>query len=104
MPDLAPILEETLETTVLLGFLAQVSSGDFTARMPLEWTGVPGKVADGLNDVVIANQALAAELARVSQVVGKEGRLSQRLALGARAGGGAGGVEESKQLVGDVVR
>ena len=27
MPELAPTLEETLETTVLLGFLAQVSSG-----------------------------------------------------------------------------
>ena len=50
--------------------------------MPLEWTGVAGKVADGLNDVIIANQALGAELARVSQVVGKQGRLSQRVVLG----------------------
>ena len=53
--------------------------GDFTARMPLDWTGVAGKVADGLNDVIIANQALGAELARVSQVVGKQGKLSQRV-------------------------
>ena len=104
MPDLAPTLETTLETTVLLGFLAQVSSGDFTARMPLEWTGVPGKVADGLNDVVIANQALAAELARVSQVVGKEGRLSQRLALGARTEGWAGSIESINELIDDLVR
>ena len=41
--------------------------------MPLEWTGVAGKVADGFNDVIIANQALGAELARISQVVGEQG-------------------------------
>ena len=49
---------------MLLRVLAQVKAGDFTARMPLEWTGVAGKVADGLNDVIIADQALGAELAR----------------------------------------
>ncbi len=44
------------------------------ARMPLDWTGVAGKVADGLNDVIVANQALGAELARVSRVVGQGGQ------------------------------
>ena len=41
-----------------------------------------GKVADGLNDVIVANQALGTELARVSEVVGKQGKLSQRVVLG----------------------
>ena len=36
-------------------------------EMPLEWTGVAGKVADGLNEVIIANETLEAELARVSR-------------------------------------
>ena len=58
------------------------NAGDFTARMPLEWTGVAGKVADGLNEVIIANEALGVELARVSRVVGKQGELSQRVVLG----------------------
>ena len=60
----------------MLGVLARMKEGDFTARMPYEWTGVAGKVADGLNDVITANQALAQELARVSQVVGKEGKVT----------------------------
>ena len=68
---------EAVDPKVLLSVLAQVKFGDFTARMPLEWTGVAGKVADGLNDVIIANQALEAELARVSEVVGEQGRLSR---------------------------
>ena len=68
MPDPAAAPADALDAKVLLSVLAQVKAGDFTARMPLEWTGVAGKVADGLNDVIIANQALEAELARVSQV------------------------------------
>src|SRR6476619_8634828 len=82
MPDVAASAADKVDVKVLLGILAQVKAGDFTARMPLEWTGVAGKVADGLNDVIIANQALGAELARVSQVVGKQGQLSQRLVPG----------------------
>ena len=66
----------------VLGVLAEVRAGDFSARMPLGWTGVAGKVADGLNEVIVANQALGAELARVSRVVGTQGELSQRVALG----------------------
>ena len=89
---------------VLLGVLAQVKEGDFTARMPLEWTGVAGKVADGLNDVIIANQALEAELARVSQVVGKQGKLSQRVVLGGWTQSWSGSVESVNSLIDDLVR
>lgn len=64
--------------TLLLDVIARVKEGDFSARMPLNWTGVPGKVADGLNDIIIANQSLERELARVSDLVGTQGRLSQR--------------------------
>ena len=73
---------DSLDEAVLLRVLSEVKNGDFGVRMPLEWTGVAGKIADGLNDVIAANQTLEAELAKVSRVVGKEGKLSQRLALG----------------------
>ena len=49
--------------------------------MPLDWTGAPGKVADGFNDIIIANQLLERELARVSDLVGTQGQLSQRVSL-----------------------
>jgi signal transduction histidine kinase/HAMP domain-containing protein len=74
-------VDSVLDPAVLLAVLAQVRSGDFTARMPLEWTGVAGKVADGLNEVIIANQAVETELARVSVAVGEQGKLSQRVTL-----------------------
>ena len=95
---------DDVDARVLLSVLAQVKSGDFTARMPLEWTGMAGKVADGLNDVIIANQVLEAELARVSQVVGEQGRLSQRVVLGGSAQSWSGSVQSVNNLIEALVR
>jgi hypothetical protein len=82
MPVPRAATADAVDAKILLSVLAKIKEGDFTARMPLDWTGVAGKIADGLNDVIIANQALGAELARVSRVVGKQGELSQRVVLG----------------------
>ena len=104
MSDSAQAIADSVDPKVLLSVLAKVKSGDFTARMPLEWTGVAGKVADGLNDVIIANQALEAELARVSQVVGEQGRLSQRVVLGGSAQSWSGTVQSVNNLIEALVR
>ena len=91
------------DTKILLSVLAQVAEGDFSARMPLEWTGVAGKAADGINDVIVANQALATELERISRVVGRQGELSQRVQGGA-AQGWSGSVESVNSLIDALVR
>jgi hypothetical protein len=49
---------------------------------------VAGKIADTLNDVIDLHERLAKELERVSRVVGKEGKVNQRLSLGDVAGCG----------------
>ena len=89
---------------VLLDVLAQVRAGDFAARMPLDWTGVAGKVADSLNEVIISNQALEIELARVSRVVGQQGELSQRAVLGGWTQSWTGGLESVNSLIEALVR
>jgi signal transduction histidine kinase/HAMP domain-containing protein/ActR/RegA family two-component response regulator len=94
----------TADAATLLGVLARVKEGDFTARMPLEWTGVAGKVADAFNDVITTNQAFEVELARVSRVVGKQGELSQRLAIGGSVGSWSSSVESVNSLVDALVR
>ena len=66
---------------MLLQVLSDVKGGDFTARMPVHWTGIAGKIADQLNDIIGANEGLGTELERVSRVVGKEGKLSQRVSF-----------------------
>jgi signal transduction histidine kinase/HAMP domain-containing protein/ActR/RegA family two-component response regulator len=93
-----------LDAEVLLGVLAQARAGDFAARMPLHWTGVAGKVADSLNEVLASNQALGTELERVSRVVGKEGRLSQRVSFHGTDQVWAGCLESVNSLIEDLVR
>jgi HAMP domain-containing protein len=95
---------ETVDAKVLLDVLARLKGGDFSARMPNDWTGLAGKAADGFNDVIIANQLFEAELARVSRVVGKQGELSQRVVLGGTTQSWSGSVESVNSLIDALVR
>jgi HAMP domain-containing protein/CheY-like chemotaxis protein/signal transduction histidine kinase len=70
----------------LLGALIAVRDGDFTVRLPGDWTGVEGKLADTFNDIVAANARMAAELERVGTVVGRQGNTRQRVKFGRSAG------------------
>src|SRR5580704_730935 len=105
-PDLHGATDEAdaIDANTLLKVLAEVERGDFTARMPVVWTGVAGKVADALNRVIASNESLELELARVSRVVGKEGKLSQRVALGRSGNGWSGCVDSVNGLLDDLVR
>ena len=95
----ADALTEDIDAGIMLTVLAQVKGGDFAARMPLDWSGLAGEIARSVNDVIIANQSLEAELARVSQVVGTEGKLSQRLMLGGWAQSWSGSAASVNSLL-----
>ncbi|MDQ1534849.1 MAG: hypothetical protein QOF28_2610, partial [Actinomycetota bacterium] len=103
MSDPVMAATDTVDLAVLLSVLAQLKAGDFSVRMPYGWIGVAGKVADGLNDVIVANQALGTELSRVSQVVGKQGQLSQRVVLAGNQAWSES-VESVNSLIDDLVR
>ncbi|HEX2640688.1 MAG TPA: HAMP domain-containing protein, partial [Pyrinomonadaceae bacterium] len=85
MSNLALLEKDNLthdsEMTVLLSALIAMKKGQHGVRLPAEWQGVAGKVADAFNEVIEMNERLANELDRLSRTVGKEGKLSQRLAL-----------------------
>ena len=72
--------------------------------MPVHWTGVAGKVADRLNEIIGANQALGTELERVSRVVGKEGKLSQRVSFKGTDQVWGDCIESVNSLIEDLVR
>jgi len=74
------------ELRELLSVMLAVRGGDFTVRLPGHWTGLFGKIADAVNDVVSANQAMAEQLEHVGQVVGKEGRTRTRVRFPAQLG------------------
>src|SRR5262245_41431670 len=62
----------------MLNALQAMRDGDFSVRLPSDWTGLAGKAADAFNDIVASNKRMAEELERVGRVVGKEGRTRQR--------------------------
>ncbi len=106
MPTLTDSARDTAggnEMSVLLTALTALRNGDTTARLPVEWTGVPGKVADAFNDIAELNERMAQELARLSQVVGKEGRLSQRGSLADVRGSWRESINAVNDLIDDLV-
>ena len=93
-----------LDTRQLLTALTAFRRGDFSVHLPDDWTGVAGKIADTFNDVIQINQRLTMELARISQVVGKEGRIRQRASLGEVSGSWAEAVGSVNNLIEDLVQ
>src|SRR2546430_15358071 len=92
---------EELDTDLLLQTLVAFRAGDFSARMPETGTGVPGKIAEVLNEVIARNERLSKELARLRRGVGKEGRLPQRLPPDGSRGGGASSIPSGNDPGGD---
>src|SRR5438067_10787024 len=91
------------ELKKLLAALTAFKRGDFSVRLPADWTGVAGKVADAFNDVIGLNERMSQEFERIAKVVGKEGRISQRASLGAVSEGWADSVWCIYTLIGDLV-
>ncbi len=81
---LEPPMSECL--TAILQSLKTMKEGDFSVRLPVSWTGLPGKIADNFNEIVIANEQMAFELKRVGQAVGKEGKTRERIRVEHRRG------------------
>ncbi len=71
-------LDPSPDLRILLYSLQAVRDGDFSVRLPGDWTGLEGKIADTFNEIVTANQKMAHELQRVGQVVGKQGKTRER--------------------------
>ncbi|HUF56728.1 MAG TPA: HAMP domain-containing protein, partial [Thermohalobaculum sp.] len=92
-----------MERNLLLGALTALQKGDFTARLPLDWEGVEGKIADTFNEVIEQNQRMALELERIRQVVGREGRIFERASIGDVGGSWAAAVGSVNALIGDLV-
>src|ERR1700737_2649604 len=92
-----------VELRQLLTALTAFKRGDFSVRLPADWTGLAGKVADTFNDVIAINHRMSREFERIGRVVGKEGRISQRISLGAVSEGWADSIGSINTLIGDLV-
>ena len=94
---------EQLNQRDLLAALTALRKGDFTVRLPMGLDGLDGKLADTFNEVIELNYRMAHELERLSRVVGKEGRISERASIGHVQGAWAAEVVAVNALVSDLV-
>ncbi|HWB85182.1 MAG TPA: HAMP domain-containing protein [Bryobacteraceae bacterium] len=95
---------DVLDVKTLLNTLVAFRDGDFSVRLPVDQTGIAGKIADTLNDIFKLNNGLATEFERISSGVGKEGKISQRASLGVVSGGWAACLDSVNSLIGDLVQ
>src|SRR5688572_21673132 len=94
---------DLLDKTKLLAALVALKKGDFSVRLPLDWAGMDGKIADAFNEVIELNERTAAEHARLSRVVGKEGKITERASIGHVSGSWASSVSFLNTLISDLV-
>lgn len=95
---------DNLDSKQLLKTLAAVKKGNFSVRMPTDQTGIAGKIADTLNDIIELNERMAAELDRIGTVVGKEGKITQRAEFGTAGGSWTACVDSVNTLITDLVQ
>ncbi|WP_194724510.1 HAMP domain-containing protein [Noviherbaspirillum malthae] len=97
-------LQQSLDSRQLLAALMALKKGDFSVRMPSDLTGLDGKIADTLNEIMENSDAMANGIVNVSRVVGRDGRLSQRCPGSSTGGRWATIVNSVNTLIDDLVR
>jgi HAMP domain-containing protein/signal transduction histidine kinase/CheY-like chemotaxis protein len=88
----------------LLTAMMAFRDGDFSVRLPADWPGMDGRIAEAFNQSVAHEGRISREVARLSVTVGKEGRLKQRMTLPGAVGGWAEQVDSINTLLDDLVR
>jgi HAMP domain-containing protein/signal transduction histidine kinase/DNA-binding response OmpR family regulator len=94
--------EQALEE--VLRVLTAARDGDFSVRLRARRRDVVGDVQQRCNELIALNARQAKELARVSRVIGREGRMTERVSLGTVDGTWNETVESVNAMIDDLVR
>src|ERR1700733_14131276 len=89
---------------LILAAMVAFREGDFSVRLPADWTGTESRIAEAFNQTIAQKNRIAQEVARLSATVGKEGRLRQRMMLPGAVGGWAAEADSMNTLIDDLVR
>ncbi|MBV7527987.1 MULTISPECIES: HAMP domain-containing protein [Pseudomonas] len=94
---------EVFDMKTLLAALKSLRKGDFTTRMPEDWTGMPGKIADTLNEIIDMAADTTTEFERVARLIGKQGKVDERIELPMMKGSWQKIVNSSNALTSDLI-
>src|SRR5205809_473503 len=92
-----------IDTKVTLAVLEAVQRGDFSARLPNDWSGSAGRVAAAFNSIIEANELLEREIRRLTRQVGKAGQV-RKSAPRRRGGVWSTTLEAVNELAEDLAR
>ncbi len=88
---------------LLLDAMGELRAGNFDVRLPNDLLGLEGRIAGVFNDLAILNQQRAMEIARVCRMVGKEGRLKERISVTPGLGARSDEISALNTLIDDLV-
>src|SRR5688572_19506591 len=91
------------DSTELLRVLTEVRKGNCSVRMPIDQTGINGKICDTLNEIISLNEQMIEEFTKAGNTIGKQGKLTQRIELPQAKGAWSTGVESLNSLISDLV-
>jgi HAMP domain-containing protein/CheY-like chemotaxis protein/GAF domain-containing protein len=88
----------------LLDALRAARDGEVGMRLSAQKSGVMGDVAKAFNSLAERREGLTDELGRVSKVIGREGRMTERAKLKNAKGSWADSVDSVNSMIDDLVR
>jgi signal transduction histidine kinase/HAMP domain-containing protein/DNA-binding response OmpR family regulator len=100
--DLSP--RDRLDRRMLLTALRAFRRGDFSVRLPDDLPGQDGEIAQLFNEVVTLEEQMTEEFERLSVVVGKEGKISQRGRVRGATGGWEANLRSINELIEDMAQ
>jgi HAMP domain-containing protein/signal transduction histidine kinase/CheY-like chemotaxis protein len=95
---------EREELRHVLSMVKGIRSGDFTMRLTLEGDSLLSDIAEVLNDINEINHSMSNEFVRVGRIVGKEGKMTERVNVGSVKGAWVTNVDSVNTLITDLVQ
>jgi HAMP domain-containing protein/signal transduction histidine kinase/DNA-binding response OmpR family regulator len=99
--DTGPV--ENFNSRQLLKVLMEVKNGNFSVRMPIDEVGLNGKICDTMNEIITLNERMMFEFTKAGNIIGKQGKLTQRIEVPNAKGSWGTGMDSLNTLISDLV-
>jgi HAMP domain-containing protein len=87
----------------LMKVLTEVKNGNFSTRMDNGQDGINGRISETLNEIIELNEKMMLEFTKAGKIIGKQGKLTERIPLPKGRGSWVSGVDSLNTLISDLV-
>ena len=95
--------DSVLSDAEFLKILVKVKNGNFSQRFPTDQNGIKRSICDTLNEIIDLNERMVFEFQKVGKSIGKQGKLTNRVALDGARGSWSSCVDSVNTLISDLV-